>query len=79
MPRLDPQTVWRRLVEDKKLPCKARMEALQQIARPSVELLRRLLASKSTPSRLRMLAARKYELAMSRKLLNAQQATSDHR
>jgi hypothetical protein len=53
MPRLDPQTVWRRLVEDKRLPCKARMEALEQIARPSVELLRRLLASKSTPSRLR--------------------------
>jgi hypothetical protein len=69
MPRLDPQTVWKRLVEDKKLPCKARMEALQQIARPSVELLRRLLASKSTPSRLRLLAAQKYDLAIARKEL----------
>jgi hypothetical protein len=49
MSRLKPETAWRQIVEDTRLPCKARVMALEQIARPSVSLLRCLLAAKSTP------------------------------
>ena len=44
MSRLKPQTAWQRIVEDSRLPAKARLMALEQIARPSLSLLRRLLA-----------------------------------
>jgi hypothetical protein len=69
MSRLKPETAWRRIVEDKRLPCKARVMALEQIARPSLSLLRRLLAAQSTPPKLRLLAAEKYTLAVTRKEL----------
>jgi hypothetical protein len=72
MSRLKPETAWQRIVEDSRLPCKARVIALEQIGRPSLSLLRRLLAAKSTPPKLRLMAAQKYSVAMTRKeLLNA--------
>lgn len=69
MSRLKPETAWQRIVEDSRLPAKARLMALEQIPRPSLSLLRRLLAAKSTPAKLRLLAAQKYDLAISRKEL----------
>jgi hypothetical protein len=60
--------VWRRLVEAKKLPTKDRIAALNKIARPSLSLLRRLLHP-SNPAKLRLAAARIYELAMIRREL----------
>ncbi len=69
MSRLKPETAWQRIVEDTRLPAKSRLMALEQIARPSLNLLRRLLAAKSTPPKLRLLAAQKYSIAMARKEL----------
>jgi hypothetical protein len=69
MSRLKPETAWRRIVENVKLAAKVRTMALEQIPRPSLSLLRRLLASKSTPSKLRLLAAQKYSLQVTRKEL----------
>jgi hypothetical protein len=69
MSRLKPDTAWRRIVEDSRLPAKARTMALEQIPRPSLALLRRLLAAQSTPPKLRLLAAQKYTLAVARKEL----------
>jgi hypothetical protein len=75
MSRLKPETAWRRIVENRKFPAKARLMALEQIPRPSLSLLRRLLSSESTPRRLRLLAAQKYSIAVARKELirNARQ------
>lgn len=73
MSRLLPSTVWRRIVLDAKLPCKTRLEALDQLKRPSVNLLRKLLASPLTPGRLRLAAAKKYDLEIARRELNARQ------
>ena len=69
MSRLKLETAWKRIVEDTRLPAKSRLMALEQIARPSLNLLRRLLAAKSTPPKLRLLAAQKYSIAMARKEL----------
>ena len=69
MSRLKAETVWARLVADTRLPAKSRIMALEQIARPSLNLLRRLLAAKFTPPKLRLLAAVKYSIAMARKEL----------
>ena len=69
MSRLKPETAWARLVENTRLPAKARLMALEQIARPSLSSLRRLLAAESTPPKLRLLAAQKYTLAIARKEL----------
>ena len=69
MSRLKPETAWRRIVEDTKLPGKHRLAALEQMRRPSICLLRRLLAARSTPAKLRLLAAHKYDLAISRREL----------
>jgi hypothetical protein len=66
MSRLSPEAAWRRIVEDTRLPAKSRILALEQIAQPSLNLLRRLLAAKSTPLKLRLLAAQKYEIEISR-------------
>jgi len=65
-----PDRVWRRLVEAKKLPAKSRVQALNNIARPSLSLLRRLLHP-SQPAKLRLRAAELYEVAMTRRSLNA--------
>jgi hypothetical protein len=70
MSRLDPQTAWRRLVLDSRLPARVRVAALNQLARPSVNMLRTLLSAKSTPPKLRILACEKYQIAMTRKELN---------
>jgi hypothetical protein len=67
--RLKPDTAWRRIVIDTRLPAKARILALEHILRPSLNLLRRLLSQRTTPARLRLLAASKYTLAVSRKEL----------
>jgi hypothetical protein len=74
---LRPETVWRRIVEDTKLAAKYRLTALEQMNRPSLRLLRRLLSAKSTPAKLRLLAAHKYDLAASRRdlLKNAKRQT----
>lgn len=66
MSRLSPDTAWRLIVMDTRLPAKSRIIALEQIARPSLNLLRRLLSQKSTPARLRLLAASKYADAIAR-------------
>jgi len=77
MSRLKPETAWQRIVADTRLPAKSRVMALEQIARPSLNLLRRLLAAKSTPPKLRLLAAQKYSVAMARKeLLNGEKQPS---
>lgn len=70
MSRLNPLTVWRRIALDTHLPNKVRLEAFNQISRPSLNMLRRLLSAKTTPSKLRLAAARKYELEVARKELN---------
>ncbi len=69
MGSLSPQSVWRKIVEDTRLPAKHRLTALERMIRPSLSFLRRLLAAKSTPAKLRLLAAQKYDLAISRKEL----------
>jgi hypothetical protein len=69
MSRLKPDTAWRRIVIDTRLPAKVRIAALSQILRPSLNLLRRLLSQRTTPPRLRVLAAQKYSLAVARKEL----------
>jgi hypothetical protein len=66
MSRLKPESAWRGTVEDTKLPAKSRILALEQIARPSLNLLRRFLAAKSTSPKLRPLAAQKYEIEIAR-------------
>ena len=65
---LKPETVWRRLVLDSRLPAKIRVEALGQF-RPSPHLLRKLLSDRSTPTKLRIAAARQYQLEVSRREL----------
>jgi hypothetical protein len=76
MSRLKVETVWRRIVENKsgRFSAKDRLFALEQIPRPSLSLLRRLLSAKRTPRRLRLLAAQRYSLAIARRELvrNAQ-------
>ena len=69
MSRLSPDSAWRMIVIDTRIPAKARIMALEQIARPSLNLLRRLLSQRTTPPRLRLLAASKYTLAVARKEL----------
>jgi hypothetical protein len=80
MSRLKPDTAWRRIVENGKFPAKTRLMALEQIARPSLSLLRRLLSSKSTPSKLRLLAAERYSIGVARKELirNAKQKSGSN-
>jgi hypothetical protein len=81
MSRLQPATVWRRIALDTRLPNKVRLEAFAQIARPSLNMLRRLLSAKTTPTKLRLAAARAYELEYARKELNEQNdaRTDSHR
>jgi hypothetical protein len=69
MSRLKPETAWQRIAEDKRLPAKVRVAALQQIPRPSMNLLRRLLKADAAPSTLRLLACQKYQIAMTRRAL----------
>ncbi len=59
MSRLKPDTAFRRILEDSRLPARARIMALEQIAQPSLNLLSRLLSQRTTPPRLRLLAASK--------------------
>jgi hypothetical protein len=42
MSRLSPDSAWRLIVLDTRLPAKSRIIALEPIARPSLNLLRRL-------------------------------------
>jgi hypothetical protein len=69
MSRLLPDSTWRLIVMDTRLPAKSRIIALEQMARPLLNLLRRLLSQKPTPPKLRLLAADKYTLAVARKEL----------
>jgi hypothetical protein len=73
MPRLDPQSVWRKILLNPRQSCKARLEALDHLHRPSVDMLRGLLSKPTTPPRLQVAAARRYELEFARKeLMNAE-------
>jgi hypothetical protein len=72
MSRLKPETAWQRVVEDRRLSGKVRIAALQQILRPSLSLLRRLLKAGASPPKLRLLACEKYQVEMLvRKAANA--------
>src|SRR5258708_31392389 len=77
MSRLKPSTAWSWIVENKrgKFSARDRLHAFLQITRPSLAMMRRLLASPRTPRKLRMAAAEKYSTAMARKELvsNARQ------
>jgi hypothetical protein len=64
-------TVYRRVIENPRLAQRTRMAALEAIARPSLRLLMRLLKNPATPPRLLALAAKKYEVEMTRKELRA--------
>jgi len=60
-----PETALARVVEDDQAPIRARVKALEQIAHPSLCMLRRLLVNsakrkKHVPSKVRALAALKY-------------------
>jgi hypothetical protein len=55
-----PDTVNRRIAENKQLSQKTRMKALAAIQRPTRTLLFRLLSNPDTPSRLVTLAAERY-------------------
>ena len=62
---MSPTAALKRLVEDDAAPCAARVQALRQIARPPLCLLRRLLVKttkrvKPVPSRLLAVAALAY-------------------
>jgi hypothetical protein len=65
---LKPETAWRRIVMDTRLPVKCRVEALGQF-RPSLHLLRQLLSDTRTPTKLRIAAARQYSLEIARREL----------
>lgn len=54
-------TVYRNIIENKRLTQKARLAALAAMRNPSFSMLVRLLRDPDTPSRLRILAARRYE------------------
>jgi hypothetical protein len=64
----NPDRIYRRLAEDKRLSESRRIAALNKVARPSLSMLRRLLHP-STPARLRFRATELYELAMARRAL----------
>ena len=64
----NPDRVYRRLAEDKRLSESRRIAALNKVERPSLSLLRRLLHP-STPARLRFRSTELYELAMARREL----------
>lgn len=71
MSRLDPQTAWQWIVENSKgkFSAKDRLRAFLEIARPSLSMLRRLLADPRTPRKLRLAAAERYAIAVARKEL----------
>jgi hypothetical protein len=59
------ETALTRLIEDSQAPVKSRCEALRQLQKPSISMLRRLLVQtakrkKPVPARLRALAALRY-------------------
>jgi hypothetical protein len=56
-----PNTVYRRIIENERLTQKARLVALAAIQRPTRTLLFRLLSNPDTPARLLALAAERYE------------------
>jgi hypothetical protein len=49
MSRLKPDTAWRRIVDDTRLPARSRIMALEQILRPSLNLLSRLCLNEPLP------------------------------
>jgi hypothetical protein len=72
MSRLKPETAWQQIVEDPRLSARVRVAALQQIPRPSLSLLRRLLKAGASPPTLRLLACEKYQVEMLvKKAINA--------
>ena len=61
-----PDRIHARLVLNSKAPLKARLAALEAIARPSLRLLYRLLCDPKIPAKLYAAAAKKYEFEFSR-------------
>lgn len=55
------RTVYRNIIENKRLTQRARLAALTAMRDPSFSMLVRLIRDKETPSRLKILAARRYE------------------
>lgn len=71
-----------RVVEDEEAPAKMRIKALQQIQRPGLNMLRRLLVRSKTnptkrPSKLLALAALKYADAKRAQALRVERKKSD--
>ena len=71
-----PETALARVVEDDQAPIRARVKALEQIAHPSLCMLRRLLVNsakrkKRVPSKVRALAALKYAREVQLRKINA--------
>ena len=62
-------TMYRRVVENKRVSQRERVAALEAMGRPSLRMLVRLLRNPATPPRLLALAAKKYKLGMLRKEL----------
>jgi hypothetical protein len=60
----DPDWANRQIVENSKITQKARLQALEAIARPSLCQLLRLLTNQKTPSRLMALAGKRYQTEM---------------
>jgi hypothetical protein len=71
-----PNTVYRRIIENERLTQKTRMLALAAIQRPTRTLLFRLLSNPDTPARLLALAAERYETEILKRELrkNARQS-----
>ena len=68
MSQLNPDRVFRRLAKDARLPVRDRIVALNAITRPSLGLLRSLLA-KEVPPKLQFRAAQLYAVAIARRNL----------
>lgn len=58
---------YRKIAMDIKAPVKTRLEALQEIERPSATFLRTLLRSANLPAELALVAAQALELALVKK------------
>ena len=63
------ETILARLVEHPRSSQKVKLAALQQLQRPSLAMLLRLLSNPATPSRLLAMASEKYSIVIVRREL----------
>lgn len=66
MPTLSLDRAWRKVLVDRNAPEKHRLAALKKLVRPSISLLRELLADPATPSRLRYVLTVQYDFETKR-------------